>query len=177
NIDVGESNELLCTIFLLGQIKTIATNPNSYSALVGFSTGTVSVFDVRSGIIQGTLKVPEGEILKVNFYSRNRFYTSSADGSIYLWNTRELSSPQPTLLKSHVDSAPMVSSTNNEIIVGTTTNKLCIYSNLKSTAQIDCQSSKLQSDNFKGIMSSMGLFPLNRLFLFGSDTGNIELLC
>ena len=33
--------------------------------MIGFTTGTVSVFDVRSGGILGTLKVPEGEVLKV----------------------------------------------------------------------------------------------------------------
>ncbi len=46
-------------------MKTLAISPNAHSALIGFTTGTVSVFDVRSGGILGTLKVPEGEILKV----------------------------------------------------------------------------------------------------------------
>jgi hypothetical protein len=46
-------------------VKTLAISPNAHSALIGFTTGTVSVFDVRSGGILGTLKVPEGEILKV----------------------------------------------------------------------------------------------------------------
>lgn len=50
---------------LLGQVKTLAINPHAYSALIGFTTGNVSVFDIRSGGIMGTLKVPEGEILKV----------------------------------------------------------------------------------------------------------------
>jgi hypothetical protein len=43
----------------------LAISSNAHSALIGFTTGTVSVFDVRSGGILGTLKVPEGEILKV----------------------------------------------------------------------------------------------------------------
>ena len=51
---------------MIGQVKTLAISPNACSALIGFTTGTVSVFDVRSGGILGTLKVPEGEILKVN---------------------------------------------------------------------------------------------------------------
>ncbi len=50
---------------MLGQVKTLAISPNAHSALIGFTTGTVSVFDIRSGGILGTLKVPEGEILKV----------------------------------------------------------------------------------------------------------------
>ena len=52
-------------ICILGQVKTLAISPNTHSALIGFTTGAVSVFDVRSGGILGTLKVPEGEILKV----------------------------------------------------------------------------------------------------------------
>ncbi len=51
---------------MLGQVKTLAISPNTHSALIGFTTGTVSVFDVRSGGILGTLKVPEGEVLKVS---------------------------------------------------------------------------------------------------------------
>lgn len=50
----------------IGQVKTLAISPNAYSAVIGFTTGTVSVFDVRSGGILGTLKVPEGEVLKVS---------------------------------------------------------------------------------------------------------------
>lgn len=53
------------TVCASGQVKTLAISPNATSAVIGFSTGTVSVFDVRSGGIQGTLKVPEGEVLKV----------------------------------------------------------------------------------------------------------------
>ena len=51
--------------YALGQVKTLAISPNATSAIIGFSTGTVSVFDVRSGGILRTLKVPEGEVLKV----------------------------------------------------------------------------------------------------------------
>ena len=51
----------------VGQVKTIAISANAHTAVLGFTTGTVSVFDVRSGSIQGTLKVPEGEVLKVIF--------------------------------------------------------------------------------------------------------------
>ncbi|CAF2710363.1 unnamed protein product [Rotaria sp. Silwood2] len=161
-----------------GQVKTLAISPNAHSAVIGFTTGTVSVFDVRSGGILGTLKVPEGEVLKANFYSRSRFFTSSGDGSIYLWNTKELAQATPALLKSHTDPAPFVLTTRNgEFIVATQTNKLCIYSNMKGVAQMDCQCTRLQSENIKGTLSSMALFPENRLLLFGSDNGNIELLC
>ncbi|CAF0725914.1 unnamed protein product [Adineta steineri] len=161
-----------------GQVKTLAISPNAYSAVIGFTTGTVSVFDVRSGGILGTLKVPEGEVLKANFYSRSRFFTSSGDGSIFLWNTKELAQATPTLLKSHTDPAPFVLTTRSgEVIVATQTNKLCIYSNIKGGAQMDCQCTRLQSENVKGTVSSMALFPENRLLLFGSENGNIELLC
>jgi WD40 repeat protein len=51
---------------MIGQVKTLAISPNGHSAVIGSSTGTVSVFDVRSGGILGTLKVPEGEVLKVS---------------------------------------------------------------------------------------------------------------
>ncbi|CAF3336683.1 unnamed protein product [Rotaria sp. Silwood1] len=161
-----------------GQVKTLAISPNAHAAVIGFTTGTVSVFDVRSGGILGTLKVPEGEVLKANFYSRSRFFTSSGDGSIFLWNTKELAQATPALLKSHTDPAPFVLTTRSgEFIVATQTNKLCIYSNMKGVAQMDCQCTRLQSENIKGTLSSMALFPENRLLLFGSDNGNIELLC
>ena len=96
---------------------------------------------------------------------------------------------------AHIDPAPFVLTTRNgEFIVATHTNKLCIYSNMKGVTQVrwsflstdltalcdlqmDCQCTRLQSDNVKGTLSSMAFFPENRLLLFGSENGNLELLC
>lgn len=54
---------------------------------------------------------------------------------------------------------------------------LSCYHSESSRLQMDCQATRLQSENIKGTISSIGLFPENRLLLFGSDNGNIELLC
>lgn len=48
-----------------GQVKTLSISPNAHTGVIGFTTGTVSVFDVRSGGILSTLKVLEGDVLKV----------------------------------------------------------------------------------------------------------------
>ena len=36
---------------------------------------------------------------------------------------------------------------------------------------------KLKPDNFKGTVSCLSYFPLNRLLLVGSDNGDIKLIC
>lgn len=48
---------------------------------------------------------------------------------------------------------------------------------LSEYIQMDFQCNRLQSDNIKGTLSSVGLLPENRLLLFGTENGNIELLC
>lgn len=64
---------------------------------------------------------------------------------------------------------------NNELISGTTANRIGVHTSIEMDACFS--STKLRSDAFKGLLTSMAVLPLNRLLLLGADTGNINLLC
>lgn len=62
-----------------------------------------------------------------------------------------------------------------QLVTGTTANRIGVHSSVDVTAPYS--SSKLRSDAFKGIMTSLTVLPLNRLLLLGADNGIITLLC
>lgn len=64
---------------------------------------------------------------------------------------------------------------NTELISGSTANRIGVHTSIDVDASFS--STKLRSDAFKGLLTSMVLLPLNRLLLLGADTGSISLLC
>ncbi|VVD04465.1 unnamed protein product [Leptidea sinapis] len=64
---------------------------------------------------------------------------------------------------------------NNELISGTTNNRIGVHTSLDQDASFS--STKLRSDTFKGVLTCMSVLPLNRLLLLGSDNGTLSLLC
>lgn len=64
---------------------------------------------------------------------------------------------------------------HNELISGTTANRIGVHTAIEANASFS--STKLRSDAFKGLLTSMAVLPLNRLLLLGADSGNVVLLC
>lgn len=62
-----------------------------------------------------------------------------------------------------------------ELVIGTTANRIGVYTAVEMTASFS--SSKLRSDAFKGVLTTMAVLPLNRLLLLGADNGGMTLLC
>ena len=62
-----------------------------------------------------------------------------------------------------------------ELVIGTTANRIGAFTSIETTASFS--SSKLKSDTFKGLLTTMAVLPLNRLLLLGADNGGITLIC
>lgn len=63
----------------------------------------------------------------------------------------------------------------NELISGTTANRIGIHTGFTNEASFS--STKIRTDIFKGVLTTMSVLSLNKLLLLGSDNGNITLLC
>lgn len=63
----------------------------------------------------------------------------------------------------------------NELISGTTANRIGIHTGFTSEASFS--STKIRTDTFKGVLTTMSVLSHNQLLLLGADSGNITLLC
>jgi WD repeat-containing protein 81 len=99
-------------------------------------------------------------------------------------------------LKVYNDPVSCLVVNENQIISGTTSNKIGIHSNIDKQNQVikiflkihvkfieisffktTFSLSKLQPDYFKGVLTSMAYLPMNRLLLLGADNGEMKLFC
>ncbi|GAB6021712.1 hypothetical protein CHUAL_004292 [Chamberlinius hualienensis] len=157
-----------------GVIRSMAVSPNSHWIAVGYNTGIISILDVRTGLLSSTWKGHDGEILQVKACNDHTFVTSSLDHHcISVWNADD--GKLKCQLRGPNEPVHCLSFYKNELISGTTANRIGVHTSVDT--QSSFSSTKLQSDTFKGVLTSMTVLPLNRLMLLGADNGAIRLLC
>ncbi|CAF0855447.1 unnamed protein product [Brachionus calyciflorus] len=157
-----------------GSIKSISASDNLL--LVGFSTGLMSLLDMRTGWIQESCKALDNEILQLKFFTSDKFICSYNDGSIAISSIKDKVQVQ-NIIKVYNEPVPFMSVNQNQLITATGSNKIGIHSNIEKASQMTVSINKLQPDLFKGVITSQTYLPLNRLLLLGSDSGDIKLIC
>lgn len=117
-----------------GSIKSISTTDNLL--LVGFSTGLMSLIDMRTGWIQESCKSLDNEILQLKFYSNDKFLCSYSDGTITLSSIKDKVQVQ-NLIKCYNEPVPFISVNHNQLITSTSSNKIGIHSNIDKANQVN----------------------------------------
>ncbi|XP_074657326.1 WD repeat-containing protein 81-like [Tubulanus polymorphus] len=167
------AHEYKCTTGPAGLIRCVTVSPNCNWVAIGYSSGIISILDVRTGLLLGTWKGHEGEILQIKASTNNSFVSSSFDQTMNLWSTDD--GKLTGSLKGHTEPVHCFSFYKSEIISATTANRVGVHTSLDHLASFS--STKLRSDTFRGVLTTMAVLPLNRLLLLGADNGSIRLLC
>lgn len=170
---VGYTHEFRCTNASAGLIRCMAISSDSQWVAVGFSSGIMSLLNLKTGIMLGTWKAHEGEIIQMKAISKNKFISCSYDQTVKVWNADDIK--DVFMLRGHTEPVHCISMYKNQVVTATTGNKIGVHSS--PDEQGSFTSGKLRSDTFKGVLTCMAVLPLNRTLLLGADNGSIRLFC
>ncbi|KAL1456881.1 hypothetical protein WDU94_001571 [Cyamophila willieti] len=124
-----------------------------------------------TGTILSSWKGHEGEILQLVAADDGTLVSSSLDQTISAWHSSDGS--LKCNIQGPTEPVHCLSVYKDQVISSTTANRLGSHS--LSDFSFSC--TKLRSDSFKGIVTTMALVPLNKLVLLGADNGSITLFC
>ncbi|CAH0719552.1 unnamed protein product, partial [Brenthis ino] len=154
-------------------IRCMCVSPGGRWACAGLASGALALLDLRTGTPRATWRAHDGEVLRVAAVDDHRVLSSGLDQVTALWRADD--GELIAHLKGSTEPVHCLSVYYNELISGTTNNRIGVHTSLDQDASFS--STKLRSDTFKGVLTCMSVLPLNRLLLLGSDNGNISLLC
>eukprot|EP00057_Strongylocentrotus_purpuratus_P006401 XP_011660875.1 PREDICTED: WD repeat-containing protein 81 [Strongylocentrotus purpuratus] len=155
----------------LGLIRCMVVSQDGYTIGVGFSSGVISMVDLRTGLLMGGWRAHEGEILQIKAYNNHTFLTSSVDHSMALWKE---DSSKVCQFRGATEPVHCLCISDDQVLSATCGNRIGIHTTVDSQASYS--SSKLRSDSFKGAIGALSVLPLNKLLLVASDNGSIFLL-
>nr|XP_033329625.1 WD repeat-containing protein 81 isoform X1 [Megalopta genalis] len=166
-------NEMKVSVNPTGLIRCIAVAPSGYWVALGQASGFLTVLDTRTGLIIASWKGHECEILQLETINETTIVSSSLDETIAVWSA--LDGKLKFHMKGTTEPVHCMSTYEQELVIGTTANRVGVFTSIETTAAFS--SSKLKSDTFKGLLTTMAILPLNRLLLLGADNGGITLIC
>ncbi|KAK9885175.1 hypothetical protein WA026_010684 [Henosepilachna vigintioctopunctata] len=165
--------ELKVAVTPPGLIRCLAISPSGMWVAAGQSSGNITVLDTRTGLIISTWRAHENEVLQLVAVDNNTLISSSLDQNISAWNISD--GKFKFHMRGSTEPVHCLNIYNSELISGSTANRIGVHTSVDADASFS--STKLRSDAFKGLLTSMVVLPLNRLLLLGADTGTINLLC
>lgn len=159
---------------LAGQIRSMCVNREGTSMAVGFSSGSLSIIDLRGGILTRQWKAYEADVIQVKPYTNSSLVTSSSTQKMELWGHDGMPIVSLPLVNGSGESVQNICVHDKVIVSSTANNRIGWHTfNDKEPAYWNV---RLGNDTFKGNLTCFGVLPLNRSYLFGSDNGNITLM-
>ena len=165
--------DLKACIGSVGLIKSMCVMEDGYTINIGHSTGFISQLDIRSGKLRQSWKGHEGELLTLTPLNNSEFVTTSLDQTVSVWSNPE--GKFKCSLPGSPDIGPIhcVCVNGDEIIMGSTFNRICVKKGPWNGEQGDNGNSslyttnKLKADVLKSNLTAMKFLPMNKLLLLG----------
>lgn len=170
---------LVSAICSCGSDKMEFTSSHSWIA-VGLGSGNCRLLDARSGNVIASWRAHDGYVTKLAAPEDHILVSSSLDKTLRIWDLRKSLPPQPIVYKGHSDSI-LDFSVWGQDIVSISKNKI----GLSSLASVNeygqhCvvhQALHTANRGFRNmsVLSSIAILPFSRLFLVGTEDGQLKI--
>eukprot|EP00041_Stephanoeca_diplocostata_P036608 m.1342664 g.1342664 ORF g.1342664 m.1342664 type:complete len:1750 (+) comp24899_c0_seq7:136-5385(+) len=156
-----------------GTLRVVAVDPSCAWVAVGFSSGLVSLLDVRTGLLLYCWRAHDNDITAIRPLSSHSFLTASVDHTAALWSwTAADSVSASTRFKGSGDPIIGLDTEKDTLYALSSTNRVLQYDDFRGTrSQLMSPMTKLKG--MKGTLSCMNVLPLNQVVLFGSESGHL----
>ena len=156
-----------------GLVRSLAVSSDGHQVSVGHTSGYISMLDLRTGKLRTGFKAHDGEILTLTNINNHHLVSTSLDQLVSGWRWED--GRQAATLRALPEPLHCVSSCHDEIILGSSANRLIIQQSVETDSP-SCVH-KLKSDIIRGNLTQISVLPLNKQLLLGSDSGSIHLVC
>ncbi|XP_031561035.1 WD repeat-containing protein 81-like isoform X2 [Actinia tenebrosa] len=155
-----------------GLVRDICCSPDGRWVALGFTSGLVSVLDVRGGLLRSQRRAHTSDVVQVRAFSNNSLLTSSMDQGLSLWKDDGLRLKN---IKGHTEPLHLLIVQKDYILSSSIANRIGVHITKDEPTEGSYIGYKLSSEVLRGNVTSLGYLQLNQLLLLGSDTGNITL--
>ncbi|KAI8125355.1 hypothetical protein FF38_14339 [Lucilia cuprina] len=155
-------------------VRCLTVAPSGNWMAVGLSSGSIVMLDTRTGMILNSWRPMECDLLQLVAPNDQQLISSALDHSLAVWHAHD--GILHYQLMPPAEPAHFLQTIGSELVYATTGNRIGIYSDL-SSSHASHNVTKLRSENFRGVLTSLAVLPLNHAFLAANESGNISLLC
>ncbi|EDW75567.2 uncharacterized protein Dwil_GK23927 [Drosophila willistoni] len=155
-------------------IRCLAVAPSGNWLAAGLSTGGIVQLDTRTGTVLNSWRPMECDLLQLTAPSDQLLISSALDHSLAVWHA--LDGIMHYQLKPPPEPAHFLQSVGSSLVYATTGNRVGVYADVANSHALNSVT-KLRSETFRGVLTSLAVLPLNRAFLAGNESGNIALIC
>ncbi|KAG9306186.1 hypothetical protein G9A89_016090 [Geosiphon pyriformis] len=151
-----------CSTGFSGSIRAISVNNSETLIAVGYSSGMISLIDSRTGMIVGSWKAGDTDIIHLKFYSSGYLISCApADHVICIWDTDTMSLIKTIRVSSDIVALNMY---KDELITINNSNTIAFT---PLNENLYAYSSKFRSSTIKSSITSLGILPINQLLVIG----------